>query len=195
MPPKGAKTANFAKISSKRAAPEKPTPTRQSKRVKAAAKTYAELDSDEDITDSNRPSAGASEDEYNEDVIKDKSSESEDQVEEDSEEEPKPRRGTSKRRPAKRTSLPIHKKQASEMDLWKDGAKLAPGTQLVIKKPKARDAGDTPYTDNTIHPNTMLFLEELAANNNRQWLKSTSTGYFRFCRLPVSGVIEGGPEL
>ena len=46
------------------------------------------------------------------------------------------------------------------------------GTRIVIKKPKARDAGTTPYADETIHPNTMLFLQDLTANNNRQWLKS-----------------------
>lgn len=62
----------------------------------------------------------------------------------------------------------------SAKELAKPGVKagLGPGTQVVIKKPKARDAGDTPYSDETIHPNTMLFLEDLAANNNRQWLKS-----------------------
>src|SRR5215469_5435348 len=62
-------------------------------------------------------------------------------------------------------------------DLSKPGVKtgLGPGTQVIIKKPKARDAGDTPYSDETIHPNTMLFLKDLAANNNRQWLKSKTS--------------------
>ncbi|KAK1825164.1 hypothetical protein LTR12_000453 [Friedmanniomyces endolithicus] len=49
---------------------------------------------------------------------------------------------------------------------------LEPGTQLIIRKPKARPAGKTPYSDSTIHPNTLLFLKDLAANNNREWLKS-----------------------
>jgi hypothetical protein len=49
---------------------------------------------------------------------------------------------------------------------------LEPGTQVIMKKPKARAAGSTPYRDDTVHPNTMLFLGDLAANNNRQWLKS-----------------------
>jgi hypothetical protein len=49
---------------------------------------------------------------------------------------------------------------------------MGPGTQIVMKKPRARSPGDTLYTDETIHPNTMLFLKDLAANNNRQWLKS-----------------------
>jgi hypothetical protein len=40
-----------------------------------------------------------------------------------------------------------------------------------IPLPKARDAGDTPYEDSRIHPNTFLFLKDLKANNNRDWLK------------------------
>lgn len=40
-----------------------------------------------------------------------------------------------------------------------------------IPLPKARDAGDTPYENSRIHPNTFLFLKDLKANNNRDWLK------------------------
>ena len=63
---------------------------------------------------------------------------------------------------------------AKGKELWRPGVKtgLGPGTQVVIKKPKARAAGKTPYEDETIHPNTMLFLADLKANNDRQWLKS-----------------------
>lgn len=59
-------------------------------------------------------------------------------------------------------------------ELWRPGVKtgLGPGTRIVIKKPKARPAGDTPYADDTIHPNTLLFLGDLKANNDREWLKS-----------------------
>jgi hypothetical protein len=64
--------------------------------------------------------------------------------------------------------------QSTKSELWRPGVPtgLEPGTQVVIKKPKARDAGETPYTEDTIHPNTLLFLEDLAANNDRGWLKS-----------------------
>lgn len=64
--------------------------------------------------------------------------------------------------------------QSTKSELWRPGVPTGsePGTQVIIKKPKARDAGKTPYTDSTIHPNTMLFLEDLAANNDRGWLKS-----------------------
>ncbi len=40
-----------------------------------------------------------------------------------------------------------------------------------IPLPKAREAGDQPYEDSRIHPNTFLFLKDLKANNNREWLK------------------------
>ena len=42
---------------------------------------------------------------------------------------------------------------------------------MFIKLPKARETGKTPYKDDTVHPNTLLFLEELKENNDREWLK------------------------
>jgi hypothetical protein len=59
-------------------------------------------------------------------------------------------------------------------ELWRQGVNtgLAPGTQIVIKKPKPRATGKTPYSDDTIHPNTMSFLKDLKANNDREWLRS-----------------------
>lgn len=48
----------------------------------------------------------------------------------------------------------------------------APGTEVVIKKPKARGAGGTAYEDRRVHPNTLEFLGELRRNNEREWLKS-----------------------
>jgi hypothetical protein len=66
------------------------------------------------------------------------------------------------------------KKSGRGKSLLKSGADtgLEPGTQVIIKKPKPRDDGGIPYVDGAIHPNTMIFLQELAANNNREWLKS-----------------------
>lgn len=71
-------------------------------------------------------------------------------------------------------ATPRSKGSSKATQVWKPGAKtgLGPGKQLIVKKPKARPAGKTPYTDETIHPNTLLFLGELKANNERQWLKS-----------------------
>jgi hypothetical protein len=73
-------------------------------------------------------------------------------------------------------------KSVSGGELWREGVKtgLGPGQQVVIKKPKARPAGKVPYSDGSIHPNTLLFLKDLKANNNREWLKS------EFDCLPLS---------
>lgn len=64
-------------------------------------------------------------------------------------------------------------------ELWRPGAKIsaAPGEAVFIKLPKAREAGKTPYADSTIHPNTLLFLKDLRANNDREWLKMHDADY------------------
>ena len=64
-------------------------------------------------------------------------------------------------------------------ELWRPGVKAAtaPGEAVYIKLPKAREAGKTPYTDSTIHPNTFLFLKDLRANNDREWLKMHDPDY------------------
>lgn len=86
---------------------------------------------------------------------------------------------------------PSHKKVTSRTvpkskDLLKPGTKtgLEPGVQVIMKKPKARSAGTTPYTDDSIHPNTLWFLGELGANNNRPWLKSE----FAYTLLPFKAL-------
>ncbi|KXT08657.1 hypothetical protein AC579_9414 [Pseudocercospora musae] len=48
---------------------------------------------------------------------------------------------------------------------------LEPGVEVIQKKPKARPAGKIAYANETIHPNTLLFLKDLNANNRREWLK------------------------
>ncbi|KAI4657753.1 uncharacterized protein J4E78_006141 [Alternaria triticimaculans] len=179
MPRKAAKSESAPRSTSKRPAPE--VPARQSKRARATArKSYVEPESDTD-SDGNKPKTDVASDGDEDDVVasdyeehsdKDPSSESE-HDETASDDEPEGKRATPRGRETK--SLAIHKKVAGEKELWKLGAKLAPGTQLIIKKPKARDAGDTPYLDHTIHPNTMLFLKDLTANNDRQWLKHFTT--------------------
>lgn len=65
-------------------------------------------------------------------------------------------------------------------ELWRQGVRagLGPGTEMVIERPKPRDAGKVPYSDHTIHPNTMLFLGDLRANNDREWLKSKMQLFF-----------------
>ncbi|KGO68112.1 Conserved hypothetical protein CHP02453 [Penicillium italicum] len=64
-------------------------------------------------------------------------------------------------------------------ELWREGVRagLEPGQEVIIAKPKARDAGKTPYQDETLHPNTRLFLIDLAGNNDRQWFKAHDPDY------------------
>ena len=70
-------------------------------------------------------------------------------------------------------------------ELWREGVRagLEPGQEVIIAKPKARDAGKTPYQDETLHPNTRLFLIDLASNNDRQWLKGEKRAYTRVIEL------------
>ena len=162
------------------APPAPSSATRHSKRARrgpATPKSYAEPTTD---TDGESAAASASDDASDYDgagaattnlpasasSASDQDEDDEDDQEDDNDESPPPKRraGTKKQAPSK------SRVEASATP-WKPGAKLTPGTQLIIKKPRARDAGDTPYADERIHPNTMLFLEELAANNNRPWLK------------------------
>ncbi|KAJ5571401.1 hypothetical protein N7535_005061 [Penicillium sp. DV-2018c] len=64
-------------------------------------------------------------------------------------------------------------------ELWREGVRvgLEPGQEVIIMKPKARPAGSTPYQDETLHPNTRLFLLDLADNNDRQWMKAHDHDY------------------
>ncbi|KAJ5376906.1 hypothetical protein N7509_013792 [Penicillium cosmopolitanum] len=64
-------------------------------------------------------------------------------------------------------------------ELWREGVRtgLAPGQEVIVPKPKARDPGDVPYEDETLHPNTRLFLLDLAKNNEREWLKGHDPDY------------------
>ncbi len=103
-------------------------------------------------------------------------------VSEASEAEVKPKKSSGKKGPT--VSLA---KGAKGQELWRPGVKanLGPGREIIIKRPKAREAGKTPYTDDSIHPNTMLFLKDLAANNDREWLKSETAHFSYACNLAL----------
>lgn len=62
-------------------------------------------------------------------------------------------------------------------ELWRPGVTtgLGPGKQVFIEKPKPRGDGGIKYAPEKIHPNTMAFLKDLKANNDREWLKSMLT--------------------
>ena len=64
-------------------------------------------------------------------------------------------------------------------ELWRPGVKagLGPGKQVFIEKPKPRSDGGIKYVPGKIHPNTMAFLKDLKANNDREWLKMHDPDY------------------
>ncbi|OQV07714.1 hypothetical protein CLAIMM_12109 isoform 2 [Cladophialophora immunda] len=64
-------------------------------------------------------------------------------------------------------------------ELWRPGVKtgLGPGKQVFIEKPKPRGDGGIKYVAEKIHPNTMAFLKDLKANNDREWLKMHEVDY------------------
>ena len=133
---------------------------------------------DEDEEEASEESSAEDEDasEFGNDSEESSASHGDDEDDEDddgkeSDEAPKSRK-KAKPSPGTAPSPAIRTKNSTE--LWREGVKtgLGPGTQVVIKKPKARPAGKTPYRDEAIHPNTLVFLQDLKANNERQWLKS-----------------------
>lgn len=59
----------------------------------------------------------------------------------------------------------------------------APGKLTFIPLPKMRPTGAQSYEDDRLHPNTLLFLKDLKANNKRTWLKSRPCGLLRGLRV------------
>jgi len=125
---------------------------------------------DDEINDDSSEAVSESDFDSVDDVV---TSEDEDDADDFTEDEkPKPKKkGTKAAAKSKSSQVSKH---ATNGELWRVGADtgLEPGTEIIIKKPKARPAGKTPYKDDTIHPNTMIFLRELKFNNDRGWLKS-----------------------
>lgn len=162
----------------KRAASTTATPSAEAKRSKKATPTKSQYfeapddfaagedDQDESISENEDGS------DFGEEPDEVQSSEAEEDDDYDSEDEPKSRKKSTSHAGA--TSAAAIRMKGSEV--WRSGIKagLGPGNQVVIKKPTARPAGKTPYSDETIHPNTLLFLKELKEHNDRQWLKSKS---------------------
>ena len=175
----------------KRAPSPSTTPLRQSKRTKSASATSKVSKTtpkksqyfDQEDESSESEAAVRNEESGYEDEDPSASAMSSPPVSEDeeedasaSEEEKKPRRG----RPAKKKSNgAVVANGTKGQELWRPGVKtgLAPGEQIFIKLPKAREAGKTPYKDNAIHPNTLLFLADLKENNDREWLKVHDADY------------------
>lgn len=156
--------------------------TKRSKVTPTKSKYFEKHHSGEDseLSDASSDAAGAEVSGYEDEdaSLSESSSVSEiDDEEYASESSSRPKKKQKRGRPAQNrtNSSAVTTKAAKGQELWRQGIKtgLGPGTQVVIDRPKARLAGSTPYVDNAVHPNTMLFLTELAENNDREWLKST----------------------
>lgn len=148
------------------------------KKQNAKKSRYFKTNGDDDATersssgDASDPSDEASDFEE-ESTHDDSASETASELSEEddySDEQPKRKRKGSAKTSSKKIVTEV--KRGSE--LWREGVDigLPPGTQVIIKKPKPRPAGKIPYKDDTIHPNTFLFLTDLKANNDREWMKS-----------------------
>ncbi|KAM0700455.1 hypothetical protein Q7P35_012176 [Cladosporium inversicolor] len=117
--------------------------------------------------------ASAAEEDLSEFGSAPESDDAEDDEDDEEEYESEVEQPKSRRKSASAKIMAASSKKKSGGELWREGVKtgLGPGQEVIIKKPKARPAGKVPYSDETIHPNTILFLKDLKENNNREWLK------------------------
>ncbi|CAI7613321.1 unnamed protein product [Penicillium manginii] len=155
-----------------------------SSQVKTTAKKSKYFES-EGSAESEGPASDTDEDEGEDDSAyeeKDVDSESDDHEPSDQDDEPDSEEETKSARakggkPGKDRVSDVASLKGKE--LWREGVRtgLAPGQEVIIPKPKARDPGDVPYEDETLHPNTRLFLLDLAKNNEREWLKGHDPDY------------------
>ncbi|KAK7549280.1 hypothetical protein IWX49DRAFT_567507 [Phyllosticta citricarpa] len=197
MPRRSARQAAAPSASSratKRAASPKQTPARQSKRSRVQgsskvtpkeSKYFERASQSAQEEEQSREPSDAEASAGNEDSGYEQKSEAEDETSPESEgdaisseEEVKPK---TKGQTFKAAAVAVAAKATSKKgnELWRSGVAtgLSPDKQLIIKKPKAREAGNTPYRDDTIHPNTLLFLRDLANNNDREWMKMHDPDY------------------
>ena len=173
--------------SRKRQAPSTPKAEagrRRSQRVGSSGKKsqYFEGSSDEDVESEDgravkrakkssanrkRKVESESEDDYDDaEEDGDEDAEVEDEEEEDSEVDEKPKGRNRGRKTAKASQ-----NDEDEADEVEDGDEDGAPRVTFIPHKKLRDDGGVPYTDKRVHNNTMLFLNELKANNKRSWLK------------------------
>lgn len=156
-------------VEAKRSKTKKATPIKSRYFKKPVNPERSDDDEQEDIEESTEADEEASE--FGKESEELSSSEGEDaDYDNDSDEAPKSRKIA---KPSKGATSPTTIRTKGG-ELWRPGVKagLGPGNQVVIKKPQARPEGNTPYQDETIHHNTLLFLKDLKENNERQWLKS-----------------------
>ena len=154
-------------------------PSRQSKRTKSASSTPAKTSTGHESkyfeSDIDDKSASDEASDFREDASADaQSSESEgdDDATDSSEDQSHGRRGGNRPSKLRAKKVPTSlRKSKSGGELWREGVKIDNEGEVFIELPKARGPGSTPYRDSTLHPNTMEFLKDLKANNDREWVK------------------------
>ena len=180
------------------ASPVRTTPNRQSKRTRSSTSTpikpqttpkkspFFEHDSEtpEEESSIEREESGYEDEDASASAISTPPESVEDSDDDNEEsytsEDAKPRkRGRGRPSKTSTTPRPTPVNSTKGKELWRPGVKtdLEPGQEVFIKLPKARLPGSTPYTDSTIHPNTLLFLRDLRNNNDRSWLKIHDADY------------------
>jgi hypothetical protein len=160
------------------------TPTKASGGTLGASKTtskkskHFQENKDGEIADDFSSILSSEDDDENASVVSSPVESESDENDAYSEESEAPRKTSAKKTRDPEASGKMSKvSDAKGKELWRPGVTtgLGPGKEVFIKLPKARDAGDTPYEDDTIHPNTFLFLKDLDKNNERQWLKGMTS--------------------
>jgi hypothetical protein len=135
------------------------------------SKYFEPENSEEEESPSSESNGDESDSAYEEDKASDVSSEHDSVLEEPSDEEEESKKSRPKGKGQRSTATDEELLKGKE--LWREGVRtgLGPGKEVFILKPKARDPGNVPYQDEVLHPNTKLFLQDLAKNNDREWLK------------------------
>lgn len=194
-----AASASSAPAPKKRTLPSaQVTPTRESKRLKSAPITvevrikpkkseslnYESKTQSETKSIIEQEASGYEDEDGSVSEISTPASEEEEDGYSSAEEAPQKQKSKSRKSATNGVGNPA--KVVKGKELWRPGVKsdLAPGEEVFIKLPKAREAGSTPYKDDTIHPNTMAFLKDLKENNDREWLKG-GCGHFTSKKVPL----------
>ncbi|KIW71416.1 hypothetical protein, variant 2 [Phialophora macrospora] len=153
---------------------------RTGKATPTKSKYFQEVESEDDGVDDVADDESGYEDE---DVAAEEpsSDDSVDEDDDDSEQEVKKRRTKGKKatKGAGGLGAVVNAVMEKGKELWRPGVKtgLGPGKQVFIEKPKPRGDGGIKYLPGTVHPNTMAFLKDLKANNDREWLKMHDPDY------------------
>ncbi|EXJ62944.1 hypothetical protein A1O7_03388 [Cladophialophora yegresii CBS 114405] len=154
---------------------------RTSNVIPTKSKYFHKLDSEDDDVGDDRDDESGYEDEDASAPEELSSDDSLDEDDDDSEQEVRERKTKSKKasKGAGGLGAVVSAVMKKGKELWRPGVRtgLGPGKQVFIEKPKPRGNGGVKYLPGTIHPNTMAFLKDLKANNDREWLKMHDPDY------------------